>query len=84
MGELELFLALKVPFFGHFYKGLYIRKVRFWDIPGRTRIDVESRRAIKFSFCKKVLIRAMPADSDESLLKMSKIRQSGDELLQKK
>ena len=34
--ELEPFLALKVSFFGHFYKGLYIRQVQFWDIPGRT------------------------------------------------
>ena len=25
---------------------LYIRKVRFWDIPGRTKTDVESRNAI--------------------------------------
>ena len=53
LGELEPFLALKVPFLGHFYKGLYIRKVRFWDIPGRTRIDVESRHDIIFSFRKK-------------------------------
>ena len=53
LGELEPFLALKVPFFGNFYKGLYIRKARFWDIPGRTRIDVESRHDIIFSFRKK-------------------------------
>ena len=53
LGELEPFLAPKVPFLGHFYIGLYIRKVRFSDIPGRTRMAVESRHAIIFSFRKK-------------------------------
>ena len=53
LGELEPFLAPKVPFFGHFYIGLYIRKVRFSDIPGRTRMAVESRHANIFSFRKK-------------------------------
>ena len=53
LGELEPFLAPKMPFLGHFYIGLYIRKVRFLDIPGRTRMAVESRLAIIFSFRKK-------------------------------
>ena len=53
LGELKPFLVLKVSFFGHFYKGLYIRKVRFSDTPGRTRMAVESRHAIFFSFRKK-------------------------------
>ena len=46
-------LGLKVPFFRNLFKVLYVRKVRFWDIPGRTRIDVESRHAVIFSFHKK-------------------------------
>ena len=53
LSELDPFLAPKVPFLGHFYIGLYIRKVRFLDIPGRTRMAVESRHAIIFSFRKK-------------------------------
>ena len=54
LGELEPFLASKVPFLGPFYIGLYIRKVRFSDIPGRIRMTVESRHAIIFSFRKKI------------------------------
>ena len=42
--------SLKSAIFCHFYIGLYIRKVRFSDIPGRTRMAVESRHAIIFSF----------------------------------
>ena len=61
LSELEPFLAPKVPFFGHFYIGLYIRKVRFSDIPGRTRMAVELRHGLFFhsvkSFDKSVVSR---------------------------
>ena len=47
-GDLEPFLAPRMPFLDHFYIGLYIRKVRFWKIPVRTKTVVESRNAIIF------------------------------------
>ena len=57
LGELEPFLALiKVPFLGPFYIGFYIyiyKNVQFSDIPGRTRMIVESRYTIISYFCKK-------------------------------
>ena len=54
LSELEPFLAPMMPYLGHFYIGFYIRKVQFSDIPGRTRMAIESRHANIFSFRKKI------------------------------